>query len=806
MESLLRDLRYGMRTLARTPGFSLIVILVMALGAGATIAMFTVVHSVLMNPLPFKDSDRIVRVYEDSGQYNKVPVSGADFLDWRQQEKDSFGQMAVFGWNSYNLSGTPGQLPEQAMAQMASWNAFPMLGVKAALGRLFDASDDRPEANATVVLSWGLWKRRYGGDPGIIGRTIQLDAKPYTIIGVLPGWFNFPNPLVQLWTPFFHEVLPQYLHSHGAHNFEVFARLKPGVTVAQSQAEMSTIQAGIRRRFPAGPIFSATHVVPLLESRVGGIRRALCILLAATGCLLLIACLNIANLLVARSVAHRREAAIRTALGGGRVRLIREQLVESVLLCFAGGAFGLLLAALALHWLVSVRLDMPRAEEIHLDAVAVLASLGIMLLCGLIAGLIPALSLNEKRILHALQESARSHGGSQEGARLRRTLLSLEVALTVVLLVGASLLLKSYEHLRSVDLGCVTRNVLTMGISLPEATYKTPIAVTNFYDDLLQHVRVLPGVKAAALTTELPGNGHGSDHAFFIPEDPTLPQGQFLDALVRSVDPGFFQAMQIPLTRGRFFQPNERLGQTQFAIVSQSFVRKFFPNSDPIGKHINDDNFAAPHNFEIIGVVSDARTTVASDVEPTIYFPIFRGEDSSASLAVVTRSSPLSFALPVQKIIAQMDPNLAVSDILTMDQIIGNTTLDASFEATLLVIFAIISLLLAAVGLFGVLSYIATQRQGEIGIRIALGAQREQVLRLMLSDGMKPALVGLILGLLASLATTRLVRSLLFGTQPLDLSVFVIVTLLMLFVAVSACFIPAWRASHLDPMQPLRTE
>jgi predicted permease len=806
MESVLRDLRYGMRTLARTPGFSFVVILVMALGTGATIAMFTVVHSVLMNPLPYRNPDRLVRIYEDSREYHKIYVSGADFLDWRRQEKDSFEQMAAISWDSYNLSGTPGQLPEQVLAQVASWNAFPMLGVQAALGRVFDAADDRPEANAVVVLSWGLWKRRYGGDRGIIGQTIQLDAKSFTVIGVLPAWFNFPNPTVQLWTPFFHEVPPQMLQSHGAHNFEVFARLKPGVTVAQAQAEMSAIQAGIRKRFPDGPIFSATNVVPLLESRVGGIRQALYMLLAATGCLLLIACLNVANLLVARSVSRRREAAIRTALGGGRARLVREQLVESILLCFAGGAFGLLLASLAIHWLVSVRPDIPRAEEIHLDGIAILVSLGIMTFCGLIAGLIPALSLNEKRILRTLQESARSHGGGQDRARLRRTLLSLEVALTVVLLVGASLLLKSYEHLRSVDLGCNTQDVLTMGISLPEAQYKKPIAVTNFYDNLLQRVRALPGVKAAAATTTLPGNGHGSDHDFVIPEDPPLPQGQFLDALVRSVDPGFFQAMQIPLMRGRFFQPNERLGQTQFVIVSASFVRHFFPNSDPIGKHINDDNFAAPHNFQIIGVVGDVRQAVAAEVEPTIYFPLYLGEDSSASLAIVTRSNPLNFALPVQKIIAQMDPNLAVSDILTMDQIIGNTTHEASFEATLLGIFAIISLLLAAVGLFGVLSYIATQRQGEIGIRIALGAQREQVLRLMLMDGMKPALVGLILGLVVSAAATRLIRSLLYGTQPLDTVVFVVVPVVLLSVAAVSCLIPAWRASRLDPMQALRTE
>lgn len=808
MESLLRDLRYGFRTLARTPGFSLIVILVMALGIGATIALFTVVHSVLLNPLPYKDASRLVRIYEADPALNiqRNSVSGADFIDWRDQQKHSFEQISVLFWNSYNLSGAAGQLPEQAMALVASWNAFPLLGVKPALGRLFDANDDRPSANATTVLSWGLWKRRYGGNPDIIGQTIQLDAKPYTVIGVLPAWFNFPNPLVQLWTPFFHEVAPKYLQSHGAHNFEVFGRLKPGVTIAQAQAEISTIQANIRKHFPSGPVFNSARVVQLLESRVGNIRPALYMLFAATGCLLLIACLNVANLLVARSISRRREAAIRTALGGGRARLIREQLIESLLLCIAGGAFGLLLAWLAIRWLVSVRPDIPRAEEIHLGATAILVSLGIMLLCGLFAGLIPALSLKEKHLLRALQESARSHGGGQDRARLRRTLLSLEVALTVVLLVAASLLLKSYDNLRSVDLGCVTRNVLTMGVTLPEAAYKTPVQVTNFYDELLQRVRALPGVEAAGLTSTLPGNGQGRDDAFAIHENPPLPQGQFLDAIVRMVDPGFFRTLRIPLVRGRFFQPNERLGQTQVAIVSQSFARRFFPNVDPIGKHIDDDNFTGPHSFQIVGVVGNVRQTVASDIRPAIYYPLYRGVQRTASLAVVTRSSPLNFAGPVQKIVAQMDPNLAVSDILTLNEVIGNTTQDASFNATLLAIFALLSLVLAAVGLFGVLSYIATQRQGEIGIRIALGAQREQVLRLMLLDGLKPAVIGLVIGLIASVAATRLIQSLLFGTRPLDLAVFLLVTFVLLSVAALACLVPAWRASRLDPMQALRTE
>jgi predicted permease len=808
LELFLRDLRYGARTLMHAPGFSLTAILVTALGIGATVAMFTVVHSILLKPLPFQHQERLVRIYEagSSDPAHNVAVAGLDFYDWRRQQH-SFEQMAIaYNFNSYNLSGTPGQLPEHVMALTASWNTFPLLGVQPAIGRFFNADDDRLSANATVVLSWGLWKRRFGGDPKILGQTLRLNAKPYVVIGVMPAGSDFPNATVQLWTPFFHETIPQWIESHGSHNFQVLASLQPGVTAAQAQAEMSNIQAGIHMQFPSNFVSNATHVVPLLQSQVGDIRPALVMLLAATGCLLLIGCLNVANLLVARSAARRREAAIRTALGGGRWRLIREQLVESTLLCAAGGTLGLLLAAFAIHWLLSVRPDIPRAEEIHLDGVAVMAGIGIMLFCGLLAGSIPILTLKEKQILGPLQESTRSQHGGHASAAVRRGLLSVEVAFTVVLLVGASLLLKSYQHLRSVDIGCRTTNVLTMSINLPDAVYNTPTARTNFYDQMLQRVRALPGVQAAALTNALPANGDPPDHGFLIPEASALSQGQSLDENVASVDPGYFRTMQIPLIKGRFFQPNERLAHSQYAIVSQAFAQKFFPNADPLGKHINDDNFAAPHNFEIVGVVGDVRGSVASHLAPLIYIPVFRGEENSVSLAAVTGPDPFSLALPIQKIIADMDPNLAVSDILTLNEIVGRSTVDASLEATLLGLFAVVSLLLAAVGLFGVLSYLVRQRQGEIGIRLALGAQRDQVLRKILFDGLQPALVGLAFGLAASAATVRLLRSLLFGTEPLDSSVFAVTAMLLLAVAVVACLLPAWRASRLDPMTTLRMD
>ncbi len=809
LESLMRDLRYALRTLLRVPGFSATVVLVMSLGIGATVAMFTVVHSVLMKPLPFPDQERLVRIYDADAQdptRNHTAVSGPDFFDWRQQQH-SFEQMAV-AWNlsSYNLSGTAGLLPEHIDALTASWNLYGLLGVKPALGRFFDAHDDQQGANATVVLSWGLWKRRYEGDPNILGRTILLDAKPYTVIGVLPEGQDFPDATAQVWTPFLHETPTQWMQSHGAHNFQVLARLKPNVTVLQAQAEMSAIQAGIHRQFPSNWVSTAAHVVPLLESRVGKIKPALLMLFAATGCLLLIGCLNVANLLVARSAARRREAAIRTALGGGRWRLIREQIAESVLLCAAGGLLGLFLAWIAVRWLLTLHSDIPRAEGIHLDSFAIIAGIGTVLFCGMLAGLVPALTFKERQILGPLQESTRSQGAAHTGAQARRVLLSLEVSLTVVLLVGASLLLKSYQRLRSVDLGCRTDHLLTMGISLPDATYKTPVERAHFYDTLLERVRALPGIEVAALTDRLPGTGDFSDEGFFIPENPPLPAGQSLDADVSDVDPGYFQAMQIPLIKGRFFQQNERLGRSEHAIVSQSFVHKYLSHTDPIGKHINIDSSSTSHNFEIVGIVGDVHTSVASDVEPAMYFPLFRGEQNGVSLAVVTGPDPLTIALPVQKVIANMDPNLAVSDVLTMNQILGKSTLDASLEAMLVMAFAVVSLLLAAVGLYGVLSYLVTQRRGEIGIRLALGAQRTKVLESMLIDGLRPAMVGLVLGMLVSAGATRQMQSMLYGTSPFDAATFILVPIVLFAVAAAACCVPAWSASRLDPMQALRME
>jgi predicted permease len=806
VELMLRDARIGARTLWRTPGFAGIAVLVMALGIGANIALFTIVRSVLLRPLPFRHPDRLVRLYEHSND-DKFPYNGSAggvFAEWKKESR-SFSDLALWGYAGYNLSARGGQLPENIRAATFSWNMLRTLGVEPALGRNFTADDDLPSANGTVILSWGLWKRRFGGDPSILNRTILLNAKPYTVIGIMPAWFAFPDQTRQLWTPLNYREPADEMEALDEHNFIAIGHLKPGVTATQAGAELSLITRRLHDQHLDNPFVSkAANIRPLLDAIVGNVKTPLYVLLAATGCVLLIGCLNVGNLLVARAAARRKEMAIRTALGGSRLRLMREQLTESLLLSATGGLLGCGLAGLTIRWLLSAQPEMARGDNIHPDAMVGVFALALIAHSAVFTGLVSSLSAGGERILTPLQESSRSYSAGQGRTRMRRVLLTLEVGLTVVLLVGAGLLLKSYKKLRSSDLGCITQNVLTMSLDLPEARYTQDAQRANFFDTLLARVRQLPGVQAAGyIFPTVPGAGYGGDSGFRIVEHPPLPQGKSQYARTLFTDPGYFPAMGIPILRGRTFGENQRPGHPTEIIVSETFVRQNFPGEDPLGKHIHK----GPHTYTIVGVCGDTLFEVSEPAGPAMYFALDAAEDmNSATLVIRSGGNVTQYALPVQQIVQQMDRDLPVSDILTMDQVVGRNTADANFDATLLLIFAASSLLLAAVGLFGVLSYIVAQRTTEIGIRIALGAQRDQVVRLVLGDGLRPALYGLVLGLAVSAAVTRLLESMLYRTQALDPRVFVAVSGALVVVAAAACLAPAWRASRLDPMQALRTE
>lgn len=809
LDKTAHDLRYAMRTLRHTPGFSWIAIAVMALCIGASTSLFTIVRSVVLKPLPFQDPDRLVMVYERY-RLNEFPIQYAvaapgDYLDWRA-ETHGFADMAAWtGWQ-FNLSGENAEMPEKVNAAAATWNFFPLLGVQPALGRTFAESEDRWGAD-TVVLTWSMFERRFGGNAAILGKQIHLDSKPYTVIGVLPRSYRYPDERVQLWVPYRSATPPQFLHHHAYHDTHVVARLRPDVSLADAIAQVSAVQARLHAEFPSQAVSEGAIPRALNDDVASDVKKPLVLLVCAVACILLIGCLNVANLLVARGAARQREVAIRGALGAQRWTLIREQLMESVLLCVAGGALGVGLSIIATQGMIRIWKDLPRTSDFHVDAPVLGFACGLIFLTSLLAGLLPAISATGKPVLGALQASARTVGGSLSRAALRKGLLTIEIAATVVLLVASGLLLKDFLQKRSTDLRCATDNVLTMSYSLPKQKYDTPDKVTGFHENLLDRLAALPGVQAVGLGETVPGTGEVEGDAFLIPEHPQSRGKNLSFALVRRSDPGYFRALEIPLLSGRFFtrQDADVAHRGNKVIINRSFGQGYFPGENAIGKHLKVLLWSEAE-YEIVGVVADTLHQVDAAPSPTMYFQQMEGSVLHGTLVVRTAGDPFLSSVPIQKQIAALDPELPVSDVLTMRQVIGESLGDLRLMAFLVLAFAMLSLVLASVGLYGVLSYLMTQRTTELGIRIALGAQRQQVLRLMLLDGLRPVVAGLGVGLIVCVAAGRTARSLLYGAQPLDAAVFAVVALTLLSVAIAACIVPSWRASRLDPIQALRAE
>jgi predicted permease len=805
-ETLAQDIRFGWRSLRKSPGFTAVAILTLTLGIGVNTALFTIVHGVLLNPLPFPQPDRLVSLWErdvlGEGTFNVV--SGGVFGDWQKQAK-SFEQMALVGEDTANLSGDGGSLPESVGTRQCSFNLFSILGVQPALGRFFTEDDDRRGAPATVVLTNGLWRRRYAADPEIVGKTILLDAEKYTVVGVLPAWFDYPDARVQLWLPVRHEVSPEDMRNHGNHRFFVTARLKDGVSVQQASSELNGLQERLHAEMPDELMGKGAHALLLSENLVREVKQPLYVLMGAVFCVLLIACLNVANLFMARVTARGKEIAVRAALGGSRWRIIQEQITESFLLTSAGGAFGALLTWATLHWLLSFQAELPHANSVHVDGIALAFTFLITIFCGAVAGLLPALTVTRSELVGPLKEESRTAAGGRGRARLRKVLLTAEVALTVVLLIGGGLMLKSFQELRSVKMGCATENVLTMGLTLPDAAYPTRPKIAAFVEELLARARAVPGVSQAGFVSVLPGAGHFMDNTFEIEGVAPLPKGQFRNAVVRGADPGYFAMMHIPLKRGRFFTDADLRGNLNAMVITESMAREFFPAGDAIGKVLDLDWDEKPR-FEIVGIVGDVLSDLNRPAEATMYLPMNSGRFGYGSLVVRSSRDVTPLALPIQKQIAAMDPNIAVSDVLTMEQRIGKSSASAMFNAVLVLLFAVLGLVLAAVGLYGLLSYLVTERTNEIGIRMALGAQRREVMRIMFVDGLRPTIFGLLMGLLAGGLCAQLIRSLLFGVQPLDGNIFAAVAFVVLVISAGACTYPAWRAARVDPMAALRCE
>jgi putative ABC transport system permease protein len=640
-----------------------------------------------------------------------------------------------------------------------------------------------------------------------VGSQIHLDGKPYTVVGVLPQWFTYPDAKVQVWVPYLSGLPPDIVPHHDYHFSTVVARLRPDVSLGNALSQVAAVQYRLHMENLHAPVAEDVAPRTMNDDLARDVKKPLLILMCAVACMLLIGCLNVANLLVARGAARQKEVAIRGALGAQRLTLIRAQLTESLLLCLAGGAGGVLLSLAASQWLSSAWKELPSAAGIHVDGVVLGFACVLVFSAALLAGLLPAISSTDKAVFASLQASSRTTSGNLSRATMRKTLLTVEIAVTVVLLIGAGLLLRSFVRLRSTDVGCVTDNVLTLDLSLPTQKYSSPKSVNAFDEILLEKLRAMPGIRAVALGSVLPGEGNGGDNVFTIKEHPSLKPGELLpDALIRSADPGYFSALQIPLLKGRFFTGDDRLDRAKKVIISSALARQYFPGEDSIGKsiHVPGHNDA---DYEIVGVVGDTLWQVGKPITPTMYFPLLEGDlVRGQSFAIRTDSDPLAMSVPVQKQIASLDPGLPVSNVLTMQQAIGDSLGNARFSASLVLTFAVLSLLLASVGLYGVLSYLMTQRTTELGVRMALGAQRDQVLRLILFDGLRPAIIGLALGSAASAGITQLIRSMLYDTRPLDPAVYAAVIFTLLVVATLACVVPAWRASRLDPMQALRAE
>jgi len=807
-----RDLKYSARTLLRTPGFSLIAVTVMALCIGAATSLFTIVRSVLLRPMPFRDPDKLVMVYEhfrsataNQDGFNYNVVAPADYYDWRAQTH-GFEDMAVMRRWRFNLSGQSGELPEVVDAQAGSWNLFPLLGVQPAYGRTFTEAEDSSGGDA-VMLTWSLFQRRFGGDPTIVGKQIHLDGKPWVVVGVLPAGFTYPDAKIQVWITYRSALAPEILQYHDHHFSRVVARIRPDVSLADAISQVGAVQYRLHMQYLNNPVAEDVAPRSLTDDLARDVKKPLLVLMCAVVCMLLIGCLNVANLLVARSAARQKEVAVRSALGAQRFTLIREQLTESLLICIGGGGAGVALSFATTRWLASAWKDLPSAQSIHVDGTVLAFACGLVFLSAAMAGLLPAVSSTGKQVLAALQSSSRTAGGSRPRTALRKWLLTIEIAVTVVLLVGAGLLLKSFLRLQGTNLGCATDHVLTLSYSLPTNKYDKAEKANAFSEALVERVRALPGVRSVAVGSVLPGEGYGGDDVFTIPEHPPVKPGDDLpDALYRRADPGYFSALQIPLLSGRFFTAQDRTERGNKVIVSSQLARQYFPGENPIGKHLRPPAYGKG-DYEIVGVVGDTVWQVGQPIKATMYFPLLGGSSEvGLTLAVRTAGDPLSISIPVQRQIAALDPDLPVSDVLTLEQAIGDSLGNASFSATVVLAFAVLSLVLASVGLYGVLSYLMTLRMTELGIRIALGAQREELLRLMLFDGMKPAVLGLGFGLVAGAAATKAIQSILFETKPLDPAVFVAVATSLLLVATLACLVPAWRASRLNPMQALRAE
>jgi putative ABC transport system permease protein len=804
MQTLWNDLRYGARMLLKKPGFTLIAVITLALGIGANTAIFSVIHTVLLRPLPFPESDRLV-VLAGKGKESLLggTVAYPDYEDWRARAQ-SFEDMACFLNTGLNLTGVdpPVALPSRRV----SWNFFPMLGVRPQLGRLFTDQDDRPGASPTALISHGLWAEKFGGDPGVIGKTIRLNGDPFEVIGVLSPGFDFLRrddiyvPLGLWFTPG-HNILKRSNHFP----LYVLGRLKRGITVEQARVEMESVSRQLEREYPETNSNWLATVAPIADLQVENVRPVLLVLLGAVGFVLLIACVNVANLMLVSAAGREREVAVRFALGAGRARIVRQLLTESALIAGLGGAAGLLIGAWGIEGLTAlVPPDLARLDQVSLNGTALMFTLGVSALTGLLFGLLPALRASRIDLHMTLKEGGRFAAGSSWD-RARKGLLVAEVGLALVLLIGAGLMLRTLYRLTTVDPGFNAENLLTIQFSLPGRTYNIERRLA-FFRECQARIEALPGVNSAAFAMSLPIVGWNWGNTFIVADRPTEKSW----ATFTPVSANYFETMGVRLLRGRVFNEAEMADSPPVTVINESLARRLWPNEDPVGKRLKQystENQAAWR--EVIGVVSDVKWSVVDQDAPShVYLPLALRNSNFVGLVVRTTDEPLALASTVERAIRSIDKDLPVTS-RSMDQLMGNAIARQRVAMALMASFAVLALALAGVGVYGVMSYAVEQRRREIGIRLALGAQTSDVLRLVVRQGMTLAGAGVAIGVAAALALAKLMTgfsSLLFGVKATDPATFALISLLLLAVAMLAAIVPARRATKVDPVVAIRSE
>ena len=802
MDILLRDIRYGIRSLLKRPGFTMIALMALALGIGANTAIFSLVNAVLIRPLPFAEPDRLVWVWGNmSSGSNRASVSPPDYLDYRQQNTTFEEFAASIGVPiASNLTGN-GE-PERLNAAAVTGNYFQALGTPPALGRTFLLENEKPGNEQVAVLSYGLWQKRFGGDRAIVNKTITLDGKTCVVIGVMPQGFSFPQA-AELWVPINFDISPE-MKVRKAHFMRPIGKLKQGVTLAQAQADTDAISKRLEQQYPDSNQGWNLRMVSLREQLVGNTRSTLYILFGAVGFVLLIACANVANLLLVRAAGRQKEIALRTALGAGRVRIIRQMITESVLLALMGGALGTLLAFWGVELLVKLSEgSIPPTAQIRIDATVLAFTFLTSVITGVLFGLAPALRTMRLNLSESLKEGGRTDGDGTHRNRTRSVLVVLESAVAVMLLIGAGLLVRSLIQLQNVSPGFDPHNVLTMRVDLPRDKYSTAEKSGNFFSQLESRINGLPGVEHVGMVSELPLSGQPNDMPYTVEGRPPVSSDQAFDDDFRRVNTRYFSAMRIPFLRGRNFTEQEVRESAKLVIISDLLARQVFPNEEPIGKRL----IMAMNNqpFEIIGIVGDIRhRALESTPSPAMYVP--SNQAPWMNIVLRMQGDPASLAGAVRNEVRALDPDQPVAMMRTMDQWMETAVAGPRYRTALLALFAFVALVLASTGIYGVMSYSVSQRTHEIGVRMALGARRMDVMKLVVRQGMTLVTVGVALGVLGAMALTRVMSTLLFGVTAKDPLTFVVVATLLTLVAFVACYLPARRATKVDPLVALRYE